>query len=370
MVRATFVMEQQVGHKTFYQNLRRFVDADQQIQASWSLVTYHEPGGLWERMRFLPAGLRGTLRGRSQVRRALSRSDADVFLFFTQVPAALGGQLTRRRPYVLVTDITPVQYDQMAEHYGHQPDRAGPLKAYKHRLNAAMLRRAARILPFSQWVRNSLIRDYGVDPQRIEVIPPGVDIERWRPGPKQHGGPLRILFVGGEFARKGGETLLAAFRALPRGTAELHVVTRTELTREEGVFPHYGMQPNAPELIELYRSADVFVLPSLAEAFGHVVVEAGASGLPAIVSNVGGMPEIIAEGETGYVINPGDSAALRGHLERLAADAGLRERMSRAARQRVETRFNGQLNAARTIECLRAAAGEAGVVAAPRAASR
>jgi len=65
MARALFVMEQQVGHRTYYQNLRRFVDEDSRLDAAWVRVSYKEPGGFWERLPVVSANLRGALRART-----------------------------------------------------------------------------------------------------------------------------------------------------------------------------------------------------------------------------------------------------------------------------------------------------------------
>jgi glycosyltransferase involved in cell wall biosynthesis len=355
-IRATFVMEQHLGHSTYYQNVQRFVDAATDIQATWVLVTYTHPGGLWERLTFLPARIRGTLRGRAQVRRGLSQTTSDVVFFNTQVPAALGGWLTRRQPYVISTDLTPIQYDQLSRLYGHQPDRPGLLKTYKYRVNKALLCGASRLLPWSTWARNSLIADYGVDPQKIEVLPPGVDLTLWTPRTKQAEGRLRILFVGGDLHRKGGDVLLRAFRALPRDTAELILVTRSQTPREDGIVSYHDLQPNAPELIALFQTCDVFVLPTEAEAFGIAAVEASAVGLPIIANAIGGLPDIVVDGETGFLLQSGDVRVLRDHLQLLAEDAGLRERMGRAARHRAETHFDARRNAERLVGYLLEAA--------------
>lgn len=352
MIRATFVMEQHLGHQTYYHNLRRFVDQSPQVQANWIPVTYSHPIGIWERLLFFSTKLRGTLRGRTEVRQGLRQAQSDVLFFNTQVPAALGGNLVQRHPYVISTDITPIQYDQMSQQYGHQPDRPGPIQRYKHQVNVTLLRNAARLLPWSTWTRDSLITDYGVTPERIEVIPPGVDIDRLTPGTEQHDGPLRILFVGGDLYRKGGDLLLRAFQALPPGMAELILVTRTPVPRTEGIRSFHNLQPNAPELLALFQTADVFVLPTAAEAFGIAAAEASAAGLAAIVTGVGGLTDIVVDGETGFLMPPGDLETLVARLRLLADDPALRIRLGRAARQRAETCFNARHNAERVVTCL------------------
>jgi glycosyltransferase involved in cell wall biosynthesis len=357
MTRALFVVEQHLGHRTYYENLRRFVDESREIDASWVLVSYTQPAGLIEWLPGLPGDVRGTLRGWAEVRRGLADSEYDVAFFNTQVPGALGVRLVRRRPYVIATDITPRQYDKLGPHYGHKPDRFGPLAYYKHIANTSLFRNAARVLPWSSWTRESLVRDYGVAPERIEVVPPGIDLQHWVPGRSQRSGPLRVLFVGGDLYRKGGGTLLQAFRKLPRGSAELHLVTRTRIAPEDGVYVYYDMKPNEPRLIELFQSADVFALPTVAEAFGIAAAEASACGLAVISTAIGGLTDIVSNGETGFLVDPDDSDALTHYLRLLTEDVDLCAKMGRAARAWAEAHFDARRNAAQVIAALMHAAG-------------
>jgi glycosyltransferase involved in cell wall biosynthesis len=351
-VRVTFLTEQHVGLKTYSENLRRFADSDERIIPTWVPITYLEQGGFWERLRFLPSGIRGAFRGRSQVRRAVAETRPDACLYMTQTPAALGGNRPRRTPYVIMLDDTPILFDSMAEHYEEPPDRFAALRWIKHKINVTALRGAHAVLPMSEWARRSLLDDYGVAPANARVVPTGIDLEQWQPGDATGDGPLRILFVGGDFERKGGAVLAEAFERLDPGSAELHVVTRSPITERRGVHVHTGLHPNDPELIELFRSCDVFVLPSKAEAYPNVVVEACAAGLPCIVSDVGGMSEMIVEGESGFVLQPGDTAGLAELLRRLAGDPELRVGMGRAARERAVEMFDGRKNARRVVDIL------------------
>ncbi len=353
-------MEQHLGHRTFYQNLRSFIASEAAIDATWIEVDYAPMSSPIERLP-LPGSIRGLLRGRSQVRHGLAHARCEVAFFNTQVPAVLGGALTRRQPYVISTDITPRQYDAIGQHYGHRADRGGPLAAYKHHANLSTLRSAAKLLPWSTWTRQSLIEEYGVKVNQIEVLPPGVDIEVWRPKPaaRSSSGPLKILFVGGDFHRKGGNTLLTAFQALPRSSAELHLVTRTPAPSGEGIRSYHGLQPNQLELIEVFQQCDVFVLPTEAEAFGIAAIEASAVGLPVIATHVGGLIDVVVEGETGYLIKPGDTQTLTAHLRKLLENKPLRDRLGQAARARAETRFNARHTAQQISERLLQIAGAA-----------
>ena len=287
MIRTTFLMEQHIGHYSYYQNLRRFIDRAPEVQATWVPITYHKQHS-WLNWMPLPTGLRGTLVGRKQVEEGLSSTPYDIAVFNTQVPASLGFQWLNKMPYVVCTDITPIQFDKMGRHYGHEQDKIGFVADAKHRTNMRMFDNAKRILPWSNWTAKSLIEDYDVAPERIQVLPPGVDITTWKPDNNQRLSVLpRILFVGGDFERKGGNLLLEAFRKLPRNSAELHIVTQDKLTPEPGVMIYSNMRPNSLELTKLYQSCHIFCLPTHAEAFGIVAVEASAAGLPLVTSNVG-----------------------------------------------------------------------------------
>ncbi len=365
-------MEQHIGHRTFYQNVRRYVSRDPQLAARWVEVSYWEPGRAWERLPLLPEKLKGTLRGCHQVRRGLASAPCEAVFFNTQVPAVFALDWLRRRPCVVSTDITPIQYDTLADFYGHRPDRPGLLRWLKHRVNRAVFHRAARVVAWSNWVRRSLEADYGVPAERIAVVPPGVDLELWTPSspshplpPRGEQGGMRILFVGGDFARKGGPALLEAYHVLrqqaslplEREGVELYLVTRERVSHEPGVHVYHGLKPNSPELRRLYRESDVFVLPTRGEAFGIAAVEASASGLPVIATSVGGLPDVVADGETGFLVPPDDPGAVAMALERLLNDPAKRQEMGRAARRRAEAHFDAQTNAAQLVALLQEAVG-------------
>lgn len=354
LLRATFVLEQHLGHVTFAANLRAVVEQDEGIDASWVPVHYAPSAAWWERIPGLPEGARGLLRGRSEVRRGTRRRESSITFFNTQVPAVIGGRGARRGAYVLCTDITPAQYDRMADAYQHRADGSGPVARLKATINRRVMHGAVAHVAWSVWVRDSLVQEYGVPHDSVHVIPPGVDLSRWAVArTHDRSGPVRILFVGGDFDRKGGPRLIDAFRSLPSGAAELDVVTKSPLTAGPGIRVHRDFAPNDPGLVELYHRSDVFALPSEAEAFGIAAAEAAAAGLPVVAARVGGLPDIVADGESGFLVPPGDTAALTARLAALVDDAELRRRMSVSATARAAERFDGAHNARRIVELLR-----------------
>ncbi len=352
MIRTTFLMEQHIGHYSYYQNLRRFIDHSPEVQATWVPITYFKPQ-TWLNWLPIPSSLRGTLVGRRQVERGLHAQPYDIAVFNTQVPASLGFQWLNKRPFVVCTDITPLQFDQMGAHYGHSSDKLAFVADAKHRTNVRMFKQAKRIVPWSTWTAQSLIDDYGVAPEKIEVLPPGVDIDEWHPDNNQRLSVLpRILFVGGDFERKGGRLLLDAFRRLPPRSAELHIVTKERVDPIPGVMVYNNMRPNSLELMQLYQSCHIFCLPTQAEAFGIVAVEASATGLPLVTTNVGGLVDIVDEGVTGHLIDPDDVEALTDRLQRLVENPDLCAKMGQAARDRAESRFDAAANGLRLVEIL------------------
>jgi glycosyltransferase involved in cell wall biosynthesis len=348
---AVFIMEQHIGHRSYYLNLRRHIDLQSKVQARWVEVTYEQNGVFGTALKLLPKRLGGPLAGSSQEIQGLRRP-YDIAVFNTQVPAALSLGRANRKPAVLCLDITPLQYDQMAALYHHPTDPSKLVRRIKHNANCRLLGNAARLLPWSSWVRDSLVADYQVDPAKIEILPPGVDLDFWKPDGNRRGSLPRILFVGGDFHRKGGALLLEAFQALAPGTAELVLVTRSELPARPGVRVYNHMQPNSPELIQLYQSCDIFVLPTQAEAFGIAAVEACAAGLPVIATRVGGLRDIVLDAENGYLVPGQDPGALTRRLKTLIADPDLRRSLGQKSRQHANLHFDARKNTARMLEIL------------------
>ena len=354
---AAFVLEQHLGHRTYAENLRRVLDDRADLDARWVGIDYDvDVLGRLARAP-LPGRVTSYLAGRRQVRdavrSALAADAATTFVYNTQVPVAIGGRLARSRPYVAVTDVTPVQYDRMADGYGHRPDRPGPVAWWKHRRNRAVFGQAHRCVGWSSWAARSIVDDYGVDPARVEVIAPGVDTQRFRPGSDRHDdGTLRVLFVGGDFERKGGDDLRRAASSLP-GDVHLTLVTRSAVATDDRTAVVGDLRPNDDRLVELFRSSDVFALPSAAETFGIAAVEASACGLPVVASASGGLSDVVDDGVTGFTVPPGDVAALADRLRRLADDGALRRRLGRAARQRALQRYDATTNARRLLDLVR-----------------
>jgi glycosyltransferase involved in cell wall biosynthesis len=319
---------------------------------------------LWQRLPMVPRNwtVLSGLRARGALAEAARREPLDALYFHTQVPGLLCSDLIRRTPTALSLDATPAGMDSLGTGYGHAtgPGWAEGLKAA---LNRQMFRWSRRLIALSDWVRRSLIADYGVTSRKISVIPAGADLSLWRAGrslPRGPAGSLRVLFVGADFARKGGQLLLDVVRRANaeagRARWELDVVTKYPVSggpAPDWLRVHLGVRANTPELRALFTAADVFVLPTAGDFSPFVLLEAMAAGLPAVSTRVGAIPEIIDHGRTGLVIDPGDAAGLSAALRTLADSPSLRDDLGRSARLRAERHFDAARNYRELLETLK-----------------
>lgn len=212
------------------------------------------------------------------------------------------------------------------------------------------VRRATRVIAVTRHEAAHLV-SVGVDRERIAVIPNGVDLDEFSGTGERRVSPPRLtgLFVGRlDPTQKGLIPLVQSLALLP-GSLEFRVrlvgedwggmgVVR-DLAERLGVADRLevvgGVSRSA--LLEEYARADLLLLPSTFEPFGIVLLEAMAAGLPVIGSRVGGVPEVVVDGETGLLVEPGNPADLAAAVLRLAEDADLRARFGARGRERARS---------------------------------
>jgi glycosyltransferase involved in cell wall biosynthesis len=353
-------MEQTLGQITHTQNFRQWVAKDPDVDPTWILIAYDTPGPL----RSVPIvgrnwTVRASLEARARVREVLRKQPLDALFLHTQVTALFSRGLMARIPSIVSMDATPINFDNVGGPYGHRPSSVRQVESVKNALMRRTFNSAEKLVIWHEAGKRSLVEDYRIPADKVEVIPPGIDMERWRfTRAATAADTVRLLFVGGDFRRKGGDILLAAFRRRLMRECELDIVTRerVDTTGIDNVRVHNGLGPNAPELVALYARADMFVFPTLADMLPLAIMEALAAGLPVIATHVGAIPEQVDHGVTGFLIAPGDEQALGNMALRLVRDAALRHRMSAAARLAAEQRFNGATNYPRILSiCKRCA---------------
>jgi len=279
----------------------------------------------------------------------------DCLFFHTQIFTLFNYDFVKRIPSVISLDATPHQFKGIASSYDSNP-ATGVLGKIKHEWYRGVFRHAVGLVAISKWVRDSLIADYGVEPDKIMVIPYSVDLEQWKMPDRRNRTDKRIklLFVGGDFKRKGGELLLEAYRKELSELCELDIVTRDEvLAPETFVRIHRDMKPGSPELRRLFTDADIFVLPTFGDAHSIVGVEAMAAGLPVISTRVGAIPEVVEHGVTGYLLGDNTPAAISSYVLDLVKARNKRLEMGYAGRQRAQDIFSVQENYDRLLVYLK-----------------
>jgi len=201
-------------------------------------------------------------------------------------------------------------------------------------LEEATYGQAAHVFTTSNWVRESLLQDYGLPAQQVTDVGQGQDFDP----PKDMCpciGP--ILFVGYEWERKGGPVLLQAFQQLRirHPDARLAIVGPNLRVAIPGVTVH-GHITDKSQLLALYRNASIFVLPSIFDPNPHAAMEAMSMGVPVVVSEGCGTQEILEIGKSGFIVPIGSAPALTDVLDRLIGDLPFRIQVGQAGAQRLQ----------------------------------
>jgi glycosyltransferase involved in cell wall biosynthesis len=213
-------------------------------------------------------------------------------------------------------------------------------------------------LAVSQGVKDYLVKEIGLDPDKVRVVVNGVDIaaiDAARPGPevrRELGRPegARVIGLVGRLDHwgKGHKELFSAMTQLKDrfpchalivggGRREAEVKQMAASMGLAGQMHFLGSRRDVPDLLQ---AMDIFVLPSYNEGLSLALLEAMAAGLPVIVSRVGGNPEVVTDGATGLLIPPRDAEALAQALERLMADPARAKEMGENARRLVEVNYS------------------------------
>lgn len=345
VARIALCLEQTLGHRSHSLNLEHALER-RALAADVVRVDYTGPG-----IPPIPWALRGSHRARLGLRRVSGRAELDVVFYHTQT-VSLFAPWTMEHPYVVSVDATPIQMDTMGSWYRHRT-RARAIERGKAAWYRRVFGEAAQVVAWSQWAADSLGQDYAVDPAKVIVVHPGAPedlftIPRLAPARKP-----RILFVGGDLARKGGDVLIDAYEAV-RDRAELIVVTESPLQAGDGIDVRHGVRPGTPEFVDAFAAADLFCLPTRGDCTPVAIGEALAAGLPTVTTRIGSNAETVRDGETGILVDVDSVVQLREALGRLVDDAALRHTMAQRAREDARERFMAAANADRVLDVVMA----------------
>jgi glycosyltransferase involved in cell wall biosynthesis len=296
-----------------------------------ALATFHPHRRRWQE-RFFKSVLACELRSRNCAEGVakLARKPAAI----VQVHALFrsGGA-----PSIVYVDNT---HRQSAEGWPPwNPLRGRALQRW-YAFERATYEQAQHLFTMGEPAARSLVEDYGIPQERVSNVGAGANFEQLPPLPAAGREPT-VLFIGNDFERKGGATLLEAFRLvraqLPH--AHLQIVGAVEPTAEPGVTV-FGRINDRDRIADLYSRASVFCLPSFFDPYPLVLMEAMAYGLPCVSTTVGAIGEEVVDGETGLLVSPGDAGALAGALKRLLTNPAEAARFGLAGRRRVEQELN------------------------------
>ena len=208
---------------------------------------------------------------------------------------------------------------------------------------------------------NKFISKFIGDGIRRVIIPNGVDTERFKPSNNEFFMPT-ILFLGRLVYRKGAHVLLKAFELIVREEPEARLIIAGRGymmpilktlsvkygIKDKVIFKGYVSEEEKPEL---YKSSSIVAIPSIyGESFGIVTLEALASGKPVVASNIGGLQEIITDGEEGFLIPPNSPKDLAERVIMLLQDKKLYKNMSRCARAKAESMYSWKKIVCRILE--------------------
>jgi glycosyltransferase involved in cell wall biosynthesis len=254
----------------------------------------------------------------ASLRRAAARAARDADVVHAHWLAAGAVAATLGKPFVLQVWGTDLELAR------HAPWLARPV-----------LRRARLVVAAS---RALAAQARALGAREVRVIPPGVELPESVPEPAE---PPHVLFAGRLSREKGILDVVAAADGLPLvvvGDGPL----RAQVPQAVGMLPH-------DELLPYYGRAAIVACPSRREGFGVVCAEAMAHGRPVVASAVGGLLDLVVDGETGLLVEPGDVGALRAALQRLLGDAELRRRLGAAARERAREQLSWDAATAATL---------------------
>jgi phosphatidylinositol alpha-1,6-mannosyltransferase len=258
--------------------------------------------------------------------------------------------------------FTPLEYLIFA--YGYEFEKVGK-NPWAKKLYLSIYRRAKKIITCSRLVKDRLIQ-FGAPPEKIEVLYPAVDLERFYPchvpaeflTKKGLSGRRILLTVGRLVERKGHDQVLKALSLIVRQFPDLlycivgigpHREALEKQIRAAGLEKHVCFLGKVPaeELAFLYNACEIFIMPSREisdgghiEGFGIVYLEANACGKPVIGGRSGGVPEAIQDGETGFLVDPENPKEIANRISELLLDPGRAKAMGGQGLRWVRGNFN------------------------------
>jgi glycosyltransferase involved in cell wall biosynthesis len=350
-----------MGNMTRYLNFRKYAERDPDVELFWAPVKHFIAPDEPNPFKYLPKPLytRAVILYQSApVLKQMQQLDVVLFHLFEAYVFACCRSLVSKQPLIIWNNDDPPIVDPYT--YPIYPkDFNKSLRRHRFRLGLDLwcAKRTAAFVPWSTWGDSILVNECGIAREKVQPIHPGLDLEHWsaidRP-PLAPDAKPKILFVGGDFERKGGDRLLNVFSNQFADRAELHLVTKEPpATKPPNVYLYTDIGPNDDRLAQLYAKADLFVLPTTADLSPWAYLEAMASGCAVISTGVGGVIDMVRHGETGLIVPVGDEVALATAIRSLLDNPTLCRQMGAQGRKDVECDFNAAINVPRMLDVMK-----------------
>lgn len=333
--RVLFLVTDALGWKTYALHLQRQLAGQEELEAALHYVPSRLPARLMRKLRWGDpfAGLAMAWKG--DFEQMVRDFRPDHIHCATQVLALHWSRREQHIPYSLMADATRV----ISSINNGEP----PATRKQIALEEQVFRFAGQVFGFSNWMLSSAVNDYGVAPERTSRFLPSVTVPMV--DPVGRGEMPRLVFVGSNLEWKGGDRLLRWHAQHFRTAAELHVVGPPpvpELIGENVVW--HGPTANDRLVEEILPGATALIHPTRFDMSSWVVCEAAARGVPAVASRIGGIPDLIDDGETGFLHEATDDDAFIGSIQTLLGDPPRAGGMGKAAHEKARREMNADVN--------------------------
>jgi glycosyltransferase involved in cell wall biosynthesis len=230
-------------------------------------------------------------------------------------------------------------------------------------MQSRVAQRLKRTITVSENSYKDIVSDHGVDPDKLAIVPVGVDEESFRPLPHINPVPGRLVTTASaDVTMKGLKYLLEAMAKMRTERDDIHLIVigkrkpggaSDDAIRELGLEDRVEFITGVPEerIIELYAEAELAVVPSLYEGFSLPAIEAMSCGIPVVATTGGALPEVVGDdGDTALTVPPGDAEALAAKLRWGLEQTDLRATVGARGRQRIIDRWSWRHTAEKTVE--------------------
>ena len=268
---------------------------------------------------------------RKKIRQA--NKDGRHILFHGISPALFAYPALNRDSSCIVTDWTRKLYEPI---YNQAISPAWLTFIHKQVLNSQKY-----AIGLTDAVIEEISKDYEIPDRKLKKgrLPFSIDLDLFVPSPDRHDGIIKILFVGGDFQRKGGDVLLDWFEKHQSPHLQMTMITNYQPTTSSNVTIAHNIRYGESNHVELFKSHDIFVLPTKCDSYPSVLGEAACSGLAVLTTKYAlGAPEIIQNGVNGYISD--SQAELLEQLSKLIQNKSSIESMKKNSRQQMEDKFD------------------------------